>query len=42
MEKFNKIVRGIIKRMADKEKIFQIIKEEDGQEVIRFHPGVML
>lgn len=39
MERFNKVVRGVIKRMADKEKIFQIIEDETGSEIVRFHPS---
>lgn len=42
MEKFNKIVRAVIKRMANKEKIFQLIEDANGQEIVRFHPGTTL
>jgi hypothetical protein len=42
MDKFEKVTKGIIKRMANKERIFQISSDEKDQDVVRFHPGIDL
>ena len=38
MQKQEKIIRGVIKRLTEKEKIFQMVVDENGQEILRLHP----
>lgn len=39
LSKYEKLVKGIIKRMAQKDRIFQIMKNNDNEQMLRFHPS---
>ena len=38
MQRYEKLIKAIIKRMTVKEKVFTIYENEEGEQVIRFHP----
>jgi hypothetical protein len=41
MEKYEKLIKGVIKRMAKNNESFQLIKNDKGDELVRFHIGAI-
>lgn len=41
MEKYEKVIKGVIKRMAKNNEGLQLIRNEKGEELVRFHIGAI-
>lgn len=39
MDKYEKLVKGVIRRMARNNEGFQLIQNHNGEEMVRFHIG---